>query len=132
METIKINVNVPAETLDNIIVSMAESGGSNYWAEIDWSETPTTVKRDGCDCPATNKWHWAQCELMRGNGHLTVKDLEDGKTYTVTLAKLIDGLGKLQEAGALVALNSIIEDDTDADTADALLQCAIFGKLIYG
>jgi len=67
-------------------------------------------------------------------------DTEDGKRYTVTLPKLLKGLKillKVVENGHYfncgVAPNLLSSGyDWDAQDADALVQCAIFGDVIYG
>lgn len=52
------------------------------------------------------------------------------RTKTITLAHLAKGMSKLATEDAH-RFGSIVTGDTDALDADALIQCTIFGKLVY-
>lgn len=61
----------------------------------------------------------------------SVKDPDDGKHHELTLAKVKKGLQILAKKypGHYA---SIVGEDWDMYTADALVQCSLFGDIIYG
>ena len=83
---------------------------------------------------AKEKWNcrediWADC-LLNG-GYLNICDLEEDEEHKV-------GLGDIVKGFEIVMLNypqmyaNIREENYDLYDADAVIQCAVFGDLIYG
>lgn len=88
-------------------------------------------------CLTCQKWAYKKCEFV-------FYDSDSGKTYTVDMPMLKCGLYKLiselknkklflpfdeQNNGTFAYLDAA---NWDGECADALVQCAIFGKTIYG
>ena len=73
---------------------------------------------------------------------VTVHDVEDGKTYAVTLDTIATGLGRIErgEVGCNTEIREAVkhaqrENDAgyfDSYSADAVMQAGLFGELIYG
>ncbi len=71
-------------------------------------------------------------DIIENKYELKLEDFEDEKArYTLTLGKIKKGLTIMAKKYPK-HFASILEENTDADTADVLLQCALFGELIYG
>ncbi len=71
-------------------------------------------------------------DIIEKKLELKLQDFEDEKArYTLTLAKIKKGLS-VMAAKYPKHFASIIQDNTDADTADVLLQCALLGEIVYG
>ncbi len=116
--TISVRKHFSVEDIENLMYSMPQ--GSSYW-----------------------------CEGVEALGYeSTVKGiLENGKSLKLSINNERTGeleseheltLGKIKKGLTLMAKKfpkhfaSIVSDDTDCETADVLLQCAILGDIIYG
>lgn len=114
--------SISGDRLNSMLVSAFE-GGSNYWAKsIEIVTPPTKPCKFGSDIPFFG-------------GALKVipfeYDVDADKIKLVTMDTLREGLAILSEKYPHHAAD-IVNDNPDAGTGDALLQCAIFGDLIYG
>jgi len=100
-------------------VTAAIEGGSRYWATINvhmhqlgWANYFT----------ATFKIHEGSDEVA-GAIH--------GKSYTLSVRKLMKGLAVLA-AKYPHHFCDILNENGDATTGDVLVQCALFGEIVYG
>ncbi len=115
---LQIPIQITAENIEGIVVDALECC-STYWVGLDnttpeWAEQPE-------DLPASQ---YAAALLLCGK---TVKlyDIEDeDETWELTLDKLLMGIRRELTNGWKVV--EIIDD------ADAALQYALFGEIIYG
>lgn len=103
----KITKLVSAEDIENII-NDALDHGSTYWVDDFKAVRAKGIKYDA--------------EALTHGGYIMVHDLEAEKWHCLTLKKVLKGLGRFDRAIA----------DYDGQDADAVLQLAIFGELIYG
>lgn len=116
-KTISVRVHVPIKDIENILYSAAQ--GCNYW------------------CSNSD-------EL--GYEHNVKKITEEEKDYILFDAEADEGTQKkfflnmkrIKRALTVIAkkyphhFNDIIDDNADMITADVLVQCALFGDIIYG
>ena len=119
--TIAQPVKVTEQDIEDIMVTAIE-GGINYWCEgIKFKETRPAGE------PAST---WAAKQLIKGN---TVKIRDEDGWHNLLIDKLIFGLSEhLRICGALNTCDSQIDTSSiDADGADAIIQRALFNKLIY-
>lgn len=73
---------------------------------------------------------WADL-LLRG-GKIAVSDIEDGeKTHVLTLDDIKNGF-VIVMAKYPSMFEAIVEETEDLYDADAVIQCAIFGEVVYG
>lgn len=118
---IDINFSVICENqdIDDIMCTGLE-GGINYW----------------CDCVEVEDEYlgeFASEQISRG-GTLIFHDSEKPYQYKLTLDKFLKGLETFIKERGLDAIYDLdIETiDIDADDADAIIQYALFGDIIYG
>lgn len=76
--------------------------------------------------------YWSAVRDMARNNDSTVKwvqlvDLEDGGEFMVTANIVLNGLQRALNDGLSIDL-----DDIDAEAADMIVQCGVFGKVVYG
>lgn len=123
-----IRQTVSDERLAEILCSTYE-GGSNYWArQDDGKPSPyrisETLKTDGGISGAL--------EFIPGFD-VEITDIEDDdeKKYRLTLPILRKGLQIMAEKYPR-NFSDILTENDDAITGDVLLQCALFGELVYG
>lgn len=102
------------------IICTAVEGGTGYWAQV-------------------SNYRW-DCEPELTTA--TLHDMEDGKTYPLTIESIADGIAKVIDPEFKV--RSDIEQyvyhanrendggDIDAEIADIIVQAHIFGKIVYG
>lgn len=122
----KFTVRVSDEDIDDIVCTALE-GGINYWC---------------CDAEVVGEYlgEWASDQISRG-GTLKLYDIESDDVWTLDKAKLLNGISLAITNGFLLEYewakfeNEIITLDTyqiDAAVADAIIQYALFGKVVFG
>lgn len=119
----KLNINFDVEydneVIDDIMATALE-GGITYWC-------------DNAEVVGDYLGEFASEQISRG-GTLKLHDSEEHKTYELTLDKFLVGLAKVvSERGLDVLYRGKIEPaNIDAEDADAIIQYAIFGEVVYG
>jgi len=106
---------------DNLFshITAAIEGGSNYWARID---------------VGAHQLGWANYFTASFTIHEESDETKvaiNGKLYRLSIAKLIKGLAVLRDKYPHHFCD-IIKEDGDATTGDVLVQCALFGDIVYG
>lgn len=115
-----VTVGITQEDVEFAIVTSFE-GGSNYWLAVNSSKPWWTDKPH--DEPLSM---WASQLLLEGKT-IYLCDREDSEEqWELTLKKLINGFSKY------IARYGMNRDKWDADTADSIIQYALFDKLVYG
>lgn len=114
----RLIIEVTEQNLHNHVVSAIE-GGSNYWAEINVHE---------------HQLGWANYFTAT----FKVTEISDetkgaihGKSYRLSISKIMKGLAVLAEKYPHHFCD-ILKQDGDMTTGDALVQCALFGDIVYG
>lgn len=92
----------------NDLVSTAFEGGINYWCGE--AKTSTELGDNYLS------------EMLTKGATIKLYDEEEEKWHSLTLAKLLKAMGEYW----------VDLDNYDSDDADALIQTAIFGKVVYG
>ena len=99
-------------------ITSAIEGGSNYWARVDVGKHE----------PGWRNYFTAK---------FTVEEISDekagaiqGRTYELTLDKLKAGLHILADKYPH-HFKDVIQETGDATTGDVLVQCALFGEIVY-
>ena len=130
---ITVNVEVTNETIKELLIGALE-GGSNYWAifraEPDYVKSVTREDIETYNMEIS-QYYYPEYSIEHPNFRLQVRDVEDEGTHLVTLKDLEESIRIICKKYPN-HLKSIIEEDWDAETSDALLQCAIFNEVIYG
>lgn len=111
-----IRAEVPIRMIEDTLVSAFE-GGSSYWADIH-------ISRKGM----------SYLDLVKSK-MVTIFDLEADpkreKKYVLTIADLKKSLQVMANAYPHYFYDLVTEEG-DSTTGDVFLQCAIFGKIVYG
>lgn len=99
----------------NDILDAALYSGISYWAsdleKVKDSKEPKHIEY--LSEALTNGWA------------LKLKDTEEDMTYKLTKQKFLSGIGQAVREGYAKL------DDIDAPAADCIVQCALFGKVMY-
>ena len=123
MNTIKMTVTVPLESIECILCTAIEQGIS-YWAVrvhegslgvFKGKEKPYTPYYGNFEHP---KWE------------LVITD-DYGEAHTLTREKLAKGFNDMQVAQP-ETMHRLLHGNYDSWDADGLIQFALFGKAIYG
>jgi hypothetical protein len=129
---IRVPIELDDEFFDDIICTMFE-GGSNYWLGKIQVIHPDGEKPSGM--PASE---WIASAVNK-DGMIKILPQEDTVTVILDKKRLVDGLEKwITRHPSSVSLinenekNSIDAGNIDADDADAILQYAVFGELVFG
>lgn len=138
--TIQAPVTISYQDLWYILITAVESGfdGIGHWATVDsYVEPATLIQRDESNPTMTSgpttksTIKYADYPLSPGGAMiLRYEDGDEIKRATLDEAALKRGLEVLSTK-YLRHWKNIVEDNHDADTADALVQCAVFGELVF-
>ena len=107
------------DELADIMVAALE-GGSNYWYTMDTAQSD----KGGAE-------YWSQAPVY---GHVTLAYADDPDEYgwrRVDLDAVLQAMRELAQRRP-ATYGRLIENDYDADDADALLQLAAFGDILFG
>ena len=119
----EINVKLTQQDIDDIMVAALE-GGINYWA----GEAEVIEEKRVAD--------WGHEQIARG-GVLVIHDIEDpDEKWELTLEKFLSGFKLWVEDGGdqygAVQGSEVDCCNIDAGCADAIIQYALFGEVMYG
>ncbi len=128
--TVTLTHTLTSEQISDILTSALE-GGSNYWCRVVDCLAPMTTWEFDSE-PKSEQGHWAQDFPLNPGGKVLIVDKLDGDAGVLTLdAEAIQkGLNVLAEKYPWHITNILSEND-DAETGDVLLQCSLFGDIIY-
>lgn len=121
----QITVPVPNERIASALCCAFE-GGSNYWYTIVEFHEPTEYLYRFND----DGEPYRPIDYPMNPGGFLMIDGDDGKTYKLDRAAIDGGVRIMAEKYPHQYGNMVGEND-DADTGDVLLQCCLFGELIY-
>lgn len=130
---IEINEKIVITTGDIIEVFSAEAGGFDYWGVtvLPYDENISARERirgrRGAEHPVT--YEEVAAEILESGGTVIIRDTEGEEgPWGLTLDKLLNGF-------KLNAVNHPEDADIsegDAETADRIMQYALFGDIVYG
>lgn len=131
----KVTITVSDETLAAILCCGIE-GGIQYWAhDIRFTkDAEGLIDYSGLvagDCEWGIKDGSTRPECNVGPDRATRQPRADG-LYALNREHLQRGLQALYAEDKREFFNVLDPEKADADTGDALIQCALFGKTIYG
>jgi hypothetical protein len=125
-ETVSIKIQIPVQTLRDLLCTAVEQG-SGYWANFSHMErTPNLdylrVKVSERESHDSGKAHVL---------YVQAEDLAIGIEKLAAIAFAEDGAGAAHFPAAGKHFSDAL-DNHDAETADVVLQMTVFGELIYG
>ena len=122
--TYKVTTELSNRKIADQIITAFE-GGITYWAT-------DAILKNPKDSGAVSPWYDDE-ELYGAPFEIEITETEeaDSAKHILTQQKLQTGLNVLAEKYPH-HLTAIVEETGDAWTADALIQCALFGDIIYG
>lgn len=134
---INVAVTVTFQRIADTLVSAFE-GGSNYWYLIEEEIAPAPDKLYPWDIKTGEQvWGPYQYPLSEGGAVIiSVLDTEEGddhhnKKFRLDLEAINKGLEVMANKFPR-HFADMINENGDATTGDVLLQCCLFGDLIYG
>lgn len=121
----KITIEVKEENVESAFISAIE-GGSNYWYMIEREEVPGN---------ATDRLYPSTYPFNGGTLYISDQNADDPTikpedAVRVGIAEIVLGLQRMATE-APESLAEIIRGDSDQLSGDALLQCIVFGEIIY-
>ena len=117
-----LEVHVTSEDIDDIMAAAMDS--ITYWC---------------CKAKVVGDYNWlneyASDQISRGNS-LILYDAESNDKWELTLDKFLNGLKLAIEQGIGISINvadgSIDTAEIDGAYADAIVQLALFGEVVFG
>lgn len=127
--TISVRVHIPIEDIENLLYSA--SRGISYWAHEAPERPYADPKMNEISGISLLDYETEMKQFMKGELKIHIFDWEDNsKRYDLDIAKIKSGLTAMAK-NERESFKDLISDNTDMYTADALIQCALFGKIIY-
>lgn len=132
----KITIDIPTDLITDLIITFVESGDpvTQSWCasfKYDWSVAKLSSK-------PWNQGPWyAEDAVWDSPFSVIVEVIEDESDPNNTTAYILNN-AKLEQGLQIMAekyphmFKDIVQDNTDAATADLLMQCALFGEEVYG
>lgn len=117
--TVTVPFTINEGMLHDQLVSAIE-GGSNYWARINVGKHE----------PGWRNYFTAEFTVTEPGGKATNGTPIEG-TLKMSIPKLIEGL-KVLATKYPHHFSDVINESGDATTGDVLVQCALFGEIIFG
>ncbi len=126
MEQIQITSNVSEQILEDTLTSALE-GGIGCWASITGfkNKKPQRSPKD-----AMNYLPSYLTTPLSDDGILLLED-EEETTFELNRIKLLEGI-KVMAQKYHQDFTDMVSENGDSNTGDVLVQCAIFGEVIYG
>ncbi len=127
-QTISARVHIPLEAIESLLYSARK--GTSYWVTEDPNPDSFRENREVSGIGLLEYENEVK-DFIDGDLIVYVFDGEDNdKKYELDIKKIKKGLSVLaREAPNQFA--AILNGDEDMYTADALVQCSLFGKIIY-
>jgi hypothetical protein len=120
--------HISPQMVGDLLVT-AKEGGIGYWAEVRHYEAP---KNGVPFMVSPDLGLYKFCDYPLNGGSVTLADVEgDEGPWTLDFASLERGLKVMAEKFPQHFYN-IVQDNIDADTADAFVQCAVMGDIVFG
>lgn len=120
MPTIKIEKTLELSNTDiDDLMTTALEGGINYWCR----------KVKVVECP-TDDYGYASDVIALG-GTLALYDAESNEKWELNLDKFLTGVKKYCEENGYTDGGDLMQEH-DADTADQIVQYALFDEIVYG
>jgi hypothetical protein len=114
---IEKNIEFTDENIDDLVVTAFE-GGINYWCrKVVIKDAPDEVK-------------YASDAISKG-GTLILFDAESTDKWELTLEKMLKGIKWYCEQNGYTDADDLM-DNYDADSADAIVQYALFDEIVFG
>lgn len=136
--TVTVPISIKLENLSSMLCTAIETGAVTYWcSRVEIAQKPTKAVYRSSFAPQENAedTELRLYDIPFNGGALTfyVFDEDDG---TITRHRL--GMRKMLKGLEIMATEAprffayLLNGEDDSDSADAFLQCALFGKIIYG
>jgi hypothetical protein len=124
-QLVPVTVQISADKFECALVSSFEGGSREWLAEIEVVRDPSRECRFHSDMP----FFGAELQLVVHDGY---NPLTDGAKFhrNLTLQALVEGFQILAQKYPHHAMD-LLADNGDAVTGDVLVQCAIFGDIVY-
>lgn len=117
------------QTMEDLFVTALE-GGSNYWVYT--SDKTCDAIRKAVPSGSFSEATWKA--ISEHGIKVPIKDVESGETLGVMTRELIAQrmLTIHNDKGVLGCLVNILNEDFDADDADAVFQYLLMGEIVFG
>jgi hypothetical protein len=121
-----LELKLDDETLADVLTSALE-GGIGYWGTI-----VQFIKPEKLAFRSDAKVIYRHIDYPMNEGGGIVIAVEDDGKYTLDLEALKRGVKIMHEKYTRHYADMVSECNADATTGDVLVQCALFGEIVYG
>lgn len=124
-------MNPTKENINDLMVTALE-GGICYWAgKAEMKKDEAGIGYDGVSLEDEESLEFAS-EIIAIGGTLIITDVEDPtEKWELDKEKFLKGLEKTMEWGEFNNVEELM-DNYDAETADVLIQFALFDEIVFG
>ena len=119
VHAVVVTQDITEAAIESIMVGAIE-GGINYWGYV----LPASKTGKPAEEPTST---WCAYQLLQGKD-IFIGDVEDDEEeWTLTKEKLFEGIQR-----NFTQYNRTDIDEYDAEDYDRIIQCALFGKMVFG
>lgn len=113
---------------ENIVDILSTAFYGSFWAS---ASTPKEFRDKYKDGFEDRESRWAQ--ILLDGGYINVEDVEEEETYKLTLEMLKKAWTNEEDNEGIARVKAdILNESYDLYDADAIIQTAIFGEVVYG
>jgi len=127
--TITKEIEITDQQMSDLMVAALE-GGINYWCRKAEMKKDGIGGFDGVTLEDEEKLVYGN-DIIGMGGTLILYDAESSDKWELNKEKFMQGLVKTLEWGDFKNVDELM-DNHDAETADVLVQFAVFGELTFG
>lgn len=130
---IKSKLELTPDDINNLVVAALE-GGINYWcrkAEMKLAHPNNPDNKYWGVAPEFEDKIKYASDLIGYNGVLILYDAESPDKWELTLENFMKGVKFVCERDGYTSGDDLM-DNHDADTADAIVQYALFNEIVFG
>jgi hypothetical protein len=124
------DLKITDEQISDLMVTALE-GGINYWCgKTEMKKDVLGIGFDGVTLADDEEVVYGS-DLIAKGGTLILHDAESSDKWELNKEKFMVGLEKVMEWGEFESIEELM-DEHDAETADVLIQFAIFNEIVFG
>lgn len=118
--------DISEEQMADLLVTAFE-GGINYWCgKVEITAMPKKTSPEG------NFNNISASDIVSKGGTVALHDIEDpDEVNWLTRDKMLVGISKTMDWGKFATVEDLM-DNHDAETADVIVQYAVFNEIVFG
>ncbi len=117
--------DISEEEMGNLLITAFEGGINDWCGKVEITAYPEKTK------PDDNFDNLLASEVVPKGGTIALRDIEDpDEVNWLTRDKMLTGISMAMDWGDFASVEDLM-DNHDAETADVIVQFAVFGEVVF-